>query len=54
MYATLISPGMKMLDLCELHCFGGYVPKKGGHCSHGDNPGLRNTCGTGYIPGVIP
>jgi len=54
MYAALISPGMNMVDPCGLHCFGGYIPKKGGHCSNGENPGLRNTCSTGYIPGVLP
>ena len=54
MYAALISSGVGMITPCGDHCFGpGYVPKGGGHCSNGNNPGLRNTCSTGYIPGVL-
>ncbi|MBU7047449.1 MAG: hypothetical protein HXS54_13530 [Theionarchaea archaeon] len=54
MYAVLISVGMNIAEPCLAHCFGGYVPKAGGHCSDGNNPSLRNTCSMGYIPGVLP
>ena len=56
MYAALVSPGMKLLEPCiQQHCYDGFVPKGGGHCiNDGNNPALRNTCSTGYIPGVLP
>ena len=56
MYAALVSPGMKLLEPCiQQHCYDGFVPKGGGHCiNDGNNPALRNTCATGYIPGVLP
>ena len=54
MDAVLISPGMDIIELNGLHCTDGYVPKGGGHCGNGNNPGLRNTCGLGYIPDVLP